>query len=677
MSKFALLFLIIIAFSNAEAQDLTKDLQGWWCLTDISGSAAPDKSLNSLDGKVFGKIEVVSDGDTLAASFNGNDCYIEIPASDALDSRNFTISGWFKSVGGNGKDGHSNILTRLWRDKNQSSKYDVLSIILNRKSPVVEFYYNFDGAESNPEPEYFPANANIQPNSWQFIAITKQDKELIIYMNGAPMSVITLNTDNDPYANPANWIIGSQIDEGRIWGPFKGLIRDIRIYSRALTANEVELLHMLGKGNLAVASAKKLDFGFLYCANDTTLTISLNNNSNYPIDLDGINFKSGKGFKASNPNLEPMAPLESRMFNLTFDPDRTGWFWDTLLITSPWSCLPLAEIPVIAADADIAFEIEGAEKDTIDFGTFCPNNSEKMEFHLKNKSSVKTSFSISQPNYPFSLITQNYKVTLDTHQTAGIVVICDAPTQKEYFDSLTVTDTCGNFKKIYLKATVSQMVKVWIPDTTAAIGSRICIPVYIKSECRDTTIYTINFAIMMPGDALLPEDTDNILRDKDSILFRFNSVSISLTGDRQILGYICGTVMLSDKIKNPIEFRLFDSDKILTEAISLQNGSLEIDGCALPLSRVKLYKPTQMSVFTKINGSSSIKVISGETGLFQLFIYDNVGGIVASKSWTSSTGNGTIEKVFNFDDINLHSGIYFIVLQTPMLFLSEKLPIIK
>lgn len=677
MAKITILSVILSLMTLLSLPVCSQSLhggQGWWCLSDFAGRKAPDNSGNGIDGIAFGAPSLIEDSFGKTLYFEGDSSYIEIPHSALLDVRNFTVSAWFKSAG-DGRDGFTTIMSRLWRDKNQSSVHDVFSILINRKPPSFEVYYNFNGNEANPEPEYLPTNFSIETNVWYMISVTKNGRSIVIYINGSPTSIVTLSADNDPFRYPGSWLIGSQIDNGRIWGPFKGASKDVRIYSRALSGDEIDALFKLGSGTALSRNHMSLDFGTLQCLPDTTITISLRNNLKIPFEFEALNFSNGEAFFVDNQNTLPLAPDESRMFTLRFFPNKPRYYWDSLIIRSQFSCEPVAIMPVMGFRADIDFDLSEVEGDTLDFGRVCPLDAKEIKLLLKNKSSVKTVFHISEPVFPFAISGVKGYIPLDTNLTAEIAIQFSAERGK-YIDSISVADTCGNLKKLYLKAESSLVVTIYLPDTIAFYGDRLCIPVIAESECKFDNQAKVNIDVEFLKGSFLPDNEHSVRLDGDKAIVKLNGLSLTQKGDNRVSGYLCGRALLPDEAITPLIVSDISFEGIVPDETNIVNGKLIIAGCAMELAKVRLYKPAEMTI-ASINGfASRIVVAGGETGIFHLSIYDSFGRLIERISWENSANNVGAIKVIELNAIELPSGMYFAMLQTPMQIIAKKLQII-
>ena len=172
--------------------------------------------------------------------FDGISNYISIPWNQRLDVRNFTISVWFNASGFSFPAG--TIIDRLWSGSNDEFTIadSITFLMFNDRS--LSLYYNYDGQEINELNEYFNIYSSVQLGTWYFLSITKEESIIKYYINGFNLGTIILPQNQNPYQNTANWLIGTQFDNGAIWCPFNGVIDEVRIYNRALSENEIRQL---------------------------------------------------------------------------------------------------------------------------------------------------------------------------------------------------------------------------------------------------------------------------------------------------------------------------------------------------------------------------------------------------------------------------------------------------
>jgi gliding motility-associated-like protein len=224
------LLLLFTHLANAQS-DLQRGLLACY---PFSGNA-DDVSGHNKNGTVNGAILTTDRFGNLnsAFSFNGLTNYIEIPVSSFL-IKQYSYSLWAKpksipseglttrmlSIGGPGGD----------QDASLGNSYVVVSRGWDGAG------YNTDGTVTH----YSTGNLPIADN-WYYITVTRDETTIKLYING-------ILAGSDPtYGKTAYYgynspraIIGSR---STLTQYFDGAIDDVRIYDRALTAEEVDLLY--------------------------------------------------------------------------------------------------------------------------------------------------------------------------------------------------------------------------------------------------------------------------------------------------------------------------------------------------------------------------------------------------------------------------------------------------
>ena len=222
----------------------TNGLVGWW---PFNGNAN-DESGNGNHGTV--------NGATLAAdrfgnagkaySFDGNDDGISGNGNLSV-SNQLSISSWINI---------RNITqSRIFTFGNSNNIYAFqYSLLTTLNNSNLKAYFIGYGANSNFEPTGPNISTNnLAVNSWCHISVTFGQDTLKFFINGA-LSGIRIINDIFISNNYSNFLIGKRSDNQEV---FNGLLDDIAIYNRALSAAEVQQLYT-GQAASAVKSASSL-----------------------------------------------------------------------------------------------------------------------------------------------------------------------------------------------------------------------------------------------------------------------------------------------------------------------------------------------------------------------------------------------------------------------------------
>jgi hypothetical protein len=201
---------------------------------------ANDESGNGNHGILYG-VDLAADRFGRAGKalhFNGTNSYIEIPHTAPFESGDFSISLWF--------------LAEKYPDSNDHPDGEAQMLVSKGRNnfelhlgtpPYVDSGIRFLPRQSGNVSEVWDArSAQFKTNSWQhLVAVYKSDKSAHIYLNGVELPLIEIgggDTTDDSW--PAR--LGMRYGGGN---PFKGVLDDVRIFSRAINEAEVKALYFI------------------------------------------------------------------------------------------------------------------------------------------------------------------------------------------------------------------------------------------------------------------------------------------------------------------------------------------------------------------------------------------------------------------------------------------------
>ena len=210
--------LVEVKISDA----LLNGLVGWWKFDENNGTIAHDSSGNGHDGNLFNGPTWSSGKIDGALSFDGVDDRVLIPAPKP--SFPFSFSIWIRP---NSNNPQGIIDT-------SPNNHNVLRI--HPDGGVFEWW------QASPT-----FQLNVTANQWQLIVIqinhTGTHRVLTYYLNGDFVgSYSSLNNNTVGWTVP---VLGDVNNGGA--GRYNGLLDDVRIYDRALSAAEVQALYNLGQ----------------------------------------------------------------------------------------------------------------------------------------------------------------------------------------------------------------------------------------------------------------------------------------------------------------------------------------------------------------------------------------------------------------------------------------------
>jgi len=221
-----------LKFSQNIKSTLATDLVAEWTFdsVDIQGTTVKDTSGNNNNGTINGGATSTQGKVRQALNLDGTDDYVRVLHSTSLNITNaITIEAWIK----------------LAEDREQSivrKENAYLTKSFNNPSGLSFYLYiNSDWRTVN-------SNYRATDYNWHHLVGTydSNEKVLKVYVDGALKNSSTLS-DLSSYlidSNNNNLFLGSNNGTSEF---FKGILDEVRIYSRALTAYEIKALYAQGK----------------------------------------------------------------------------------------------------------------------------------------------------------------------------------------------------------------------------------------------------------------------------------------------------------------------------------------------------------------------------------------------------------------------------------------------
>ena len=221
---------------------MKKTLVGHWPLNEDSGSTAYDYSGNENHGTVDNggnsTVVGVSNGPlgSTAYSFDGTDDYISISPVENLfsDGDPVTLTGWVN------KD-------------NTDSNQHIVGIATSRYSIGYEIQdaSGFEGSVWNGSDSITVSSGDTTTGSWKFLALTYDSSKMEFYVDGVSQGTASVSSS----LNNNESDIG---DNGFGNRNFGGDIADVRVYSRALSPQEIQYLYEVSQHARMVSGKKTL-----------------------------------------------------------------------------------------------------------------------------------------------------------------------------------------------------------------------------------------------------------------------------------------------------------------------------------------------------------------------------------------------------------------------------------
>ena len=198
-------------------------LVGAWALDEGSGTAAADQSGRGNNGTVANAAWTASGRFNGAVSFNGTSSIVNVPDSATLDlTTGLTLSAWVNpSV-------VSSWRTVVLKEQSGSLVYGLYANVTPANVPAVELHIA-GGIRTLQGTAPLPAGA------WSHLAATYDGTTIRLYVNGAQVSQLA-------FSGSITVSTGAlRIGGNNVWGEwFSGPIDEVRVYSRALAATEIQ-----------------------------------------------------------------------------------------------------------------------------------------------------------------------------------------------------------------------------------------------------------------------------------------------------------------------------------------------------------------------------------------------------------------------------------------------------
>jgi hypothetical protein len=212
---------------TGEVRAAEPGLVGWWNFDEGPGPTAADATGNGNAGTLTGGVQWLAQETGGALEFDGSSGYVRIPFSESLrvlNKSSFTIMAWFKAdaIPTENKEvfqqGDANGTGRTW-------------LYISTSTGLIQTYLG--GAA-------VPSGVNVTAGTWFHAAVVITEAgatdTIQIYVNGKPAGAAVqkaMENSEGPY------FIGCHKNLTNFWD---GLIDDVRLYNRALSAAEVQAL---------------------------------------------------------------------------------------------------------------------------------------------------------------------------------------------------------------------------------------------------------------------------------------------------------------------------------------------------------------------------------------------------------------------------------------------------
>ena len=305
------ILILIALLAPVQAQVQEEGLVAEWHFDEGAGNVVTDSSGNGYDGTVYGATWV--DGKYgKALLFDGVDDRVKLPNSAINGLADITSEFWIKTydnVAGiitGAKSGTDNEYLIYWDNTNQ-----IYPHIKDKRSAI--------------------STSTITDDNWHHVTIVRAGIEVRVYVDGNFNGVA--NAPTGPLNIDLNglWLGGEQDSVGDGWETnqqFNGILDEVRIYNRALTAEEIKLQYESGPTALSVTKAVSPQS--IKQGQTSTITLTVKNTGSTEIsDIEiadtipsYLAFIEGETSK----RYESLAPKDSRQISYTLQFNDAGTF---------------------------------------------------------------------------------------------------------------------------------------------------------------------------------------------------------------------------------------------------------------------------------------------------------------------------------------------------------------
>ena len=230
---------------------LANGLVGFWSFSEnkISGTTVADESGQGNNGTLTNGPKKAPGKIGQALSFDGVNDYVGFGNILDIPSGDFTYTAWFNLRQFNSNNFGERLVAKGSTGNYARYTFDIYGPDAGASQGKLEFYY-CEGTSSGPCTGYAVATVEtVSVNQWYLGVVTRTGSTARIYLNGSLSNTATLGTGGT--ITNTNFEIGRTSRDwhtGDIWRAdyFNGLIDEVRVYNRALTADEIKRLYRIG-----------------------------------------------------------------------------------------------------------------------------------------------------------------------------------------------------------------------------------------------------------------------------------------------------------------------------------------------------------------------------------------------------------------------------------------------
>ncbi|MEK6794437.1 MAG: LamG domain-containing protein [Spirochaetota bacterium] len=234
MIRTALRIIMGIGAACLLSAQTEEGLLAYWSFDEAEGQTAKDAGPWKMAGAVKNAVRVEGKKGS-ALKFNGKDAVVDMGNKEPLNViSDLTIEFWMKaSAAGNDGNPYSGVITKFEPVAPNGEGYDIIVHKDGQLRACVRGPGRIDTG---------PRGAKVLDGAWHHIVVTATKLSVSLYIDGALSGgTATGSWESSPSKMP--FLIGARSGVAN----FNGLLDEVRLYSRALTADEVKARYNAAK----------------------------------------------------------------------------------------------------------------------------------------------------------------------------------------------------------------------------------------------------------------------------------------------------------------------------------------------------------------------------------------------------------------------------------------------
>ncbi len=241
-------------------------LVGYWPFNEGTSTLAGDFSGNGNTGTLTGGPTWTTGKKSLAVSFDGTNDYVSIPDNNSLDfgsASDFSLSAWVK-FSASQSDYAGIAVHGDFPGGPDAWKGYQLVLVGNKIAAEIK-----DGTTQAGVSDGLQGTTSLNNNRWHLLtmSVTRSSANAKLYVDGVQEASVTKSNLGNDIASVNSFYVGT---ERTLAVFFHGLIDDVRIYNRALSATEI--LNMYNGGIARVTGANDRGLVGYWSMDDATGT---------------------------------------------------------------------------------------------------------------------------------------------------------------------------------------------------------------------------------------------------------------------------------------------------------------------------------------------------------------------------------------------------------------------